>query len=85
MTDFNENLSRLIAAQLYLLLGMTAAREMFGKSFFALGAGERAAVDQAVLAVVWANFQTITPELLEAPKPPQQAGFGIPASEPTKE
>jgi hypothetical protein len=43
---FSENLLRAIAAELHLLNGMTAAREMFGKSYFSLGAGEQAAVNQ---------------------------------------
>ena len=40
--NFNDNLLRMIAAELHFLSGMTAAREMFGKSYFFLGAGEKA-------------------------------------------
>ena len=38
---------------------------MFGKSYSALGVGEKIAVDQAVLNLVGANYQAITPELLK--------------------
>jgi hypothetical protein len=49
---FDTNLLRLIAAELYFLLGMQTARELLGKSYFALGANEKVVVDQAVLAQV---------------------------------
>jgi hypothetical protein len=39
--DFNTNLMRFLAGQLHLLLSMTAAREMFAKSYFALGLRRR--------------------------------------------
>jgi hypothetical protein len=35
--NFNTNLMRMIAGQLHCLVGMTAAHEMFGKSYFSLG------------------------------------------------
>ena len=50
--DFGENLLKMIAAELYFLLGMQASREMYGRSYFSLGAGEKQAVDQAVLGAV---------------------------------
>jgi hypothetical protein len=34
---FDQNLMRMIAAELHFLGGMTAAREMFGKGYFLLG------------------------------------------------
>jgi hypothetical protein len=37
MAEFETNLMRLIAAELYFLAGMQAAREMYGKSFSLLG------------------------------------------------
>jgi hypothetical protein len=49
---FNDNLLRMIAAELHALTGLTAAREMYGKSYFSLGFGEKAAVDQAVIGMV---------------------------------
>jgi hypothetical protein len=83
--DFNTNLMRFLAGQLHLLLSMTAAREMFAKSYFALGVAEKAAVDQMVTGSVAGNFQQLTPALLAAQQVQQPVGFGIPAAEPTKE
>jgi hypothetical protein len=73
---FSDNLMRVIAAELHFLNGMTVAREMFGKSYFALGVGEKAAVDQAVTTMVASNYQGImTPEGLASQVPQQPAGF----------
>jgi hypothetical protein len=83
--DFGNNLLRLLTSQVSLLTGMVAAQQMFGLSYFSLSVAEKAAVDHAVLAAVLGNYQTLTPEFLAGPKPPQQAGFGIPAGAPTKE
>jgi hypothetical protein len=52
---FSDNLMRVIAAELHLLIGMTAAREMFGKSYFSLGLSEKTAVDQTVFGMIAAN------------------------------
>jgi hypothetical protein len=82
---FNTNLMRMIAGQLHCLVGMTAAHEMFGKSYFSLGIAEKVAVDNAVNGIVAGNFQAITPAFLAAQKDQQQVGFGIPAAAPTKE
>jgi hypothetical protein len=79
--EFSENLLRAIAAELHLLTGMTAAREMYGKSYFSLGVGEKAAVDQAVIQMIAGNYQMITAEFLAAQRAPQPMGFPIqPAS-----
>jgi hypothetical protein len=67
---------RAIAAQLHFLNGMTAAREMFGKSYFSLGLSEKFAVDQAVLGMVAANYQSLTAESLAAVRPASQARQG---------
>jgi hypothetical protein len=75
---FSDNLMRAVAAELHFLNGMTAAREMFGKSYFSLGVSEKIAVDQAVLGMVAANYQSLTAESLAAQASPQQAGFGTP-------
>jgi hypothetical protein len=81
MTDekFETNLLRVVAAELYFSLGLQAAHEMYGKSYFALGVGEKAAVDQTVLAAVGGNYRAMTPEFLrgQASKPP--VGFQAPA------
>jgi hypothetical protein len=58
---------------------VTAAREMFGKGFFALGGPEKIAVEQAVFGHVAGNYQAITPESLVAQKAPQPVGFQAPA------
>jgi hypothetical protein len=79
---FSDNLMRAIAAELHLLNGMTAAREMFGKSYFSLGLSEKIAVDQAVLAMVAANYQSLTAESLAAQKAQESMGFGVPTSPP---
>lgn len=47
-----KNLLCMIAVQLQFANAMNAAREMFGRSYFSLGAPETAAVHQAVLAVI---------------------------------
>jgi hypothetical protein len=82
---FSDNLMRVIAAELHLLIGMTAAREMFGKSYFSLGLSEKTAVDQTVFGMIAANFQAITPAFLAAQQSQQAMGFGVPAASPTKE
>jgi hypothetical protein len=76
MEDFDRNLLRMIAAELLLLNGMTLAREMYGKSYFALGIGEKIAVDQTVLNMLSGNYQMITPEFLAGQEAKQPMGFG---------
>jgi hypothetical protein len=81
---FNENLMRAIAAELHFLVGMTAAREMYGKSYFSLGVGEKIAVDQAVTGMVAANYQGImTPEGLASQSTQQPVGFRAHTDAPT--
>ena len=74
---FHDNLLRMVAAQLHFSNAMTAAREMFGRSYFSLGAGEKVAVDQAVFASTASNFQAITAEFLAGHKPPHPVGFHV--------
>ena len=74
---FHDNLLRMVAAQLHFSNAMTAAREMFGRSYFSLGTGEKVAVDQAVFASTASNFQAITPEFLAGHKPPHPVGFHV--------
>ena len=73
--EFETNLLRMIASELYFSLGMQVAREMFGKSYFSLGTGEKAAVDQMVLAQVGGNYQTLTPDFLKGAGTKQPVGF----------
>jgi hypothetical protein len=61
---FETNLLKLIASELYFLLDIQAAREMYGKSYFSLGLAEKAAVDQIVFQTVGAYYRDITPEML---------------------
>lgn len=61
---FGDNLLRMIAAQLHFANAMTTAQEMFARSYFSLGAPEKVAVDQAVMAATASNYQAITPEFL---------------------
>jgi hypothetical protein len=81
---FSDNLMRAIAAELHFLNGMTAAREMFGKSYFSLGLSGKAAVDQTLLGMVAANYQSLTAESLAA-QARQPAGFGFPTTAPKPE
>jgi hypothetical protein len=76
--SYETNLLRAIAAELYFLAGLNAAREMFGKSYFALVAGEKASVDQAVLAQVGTNYQALTPEFLKGQATQPKVGFSQP-------
>jgi hypothetical protein len=47
MAEFDTQLTKLIAAELYVGLSIAVARELFGKSYFALGMAEKAAVGTA--------------------------------------
>lgn len=80
---FAVNLLRLLGAQLAVQNGLTLAREMYGKSYFALGVGEKATVDQAVFQMTAANYQGITPEFLEGQQAKQPIGFPIQPVAPT--
>jgi hypothetical protein len=78
---FDTNLLKVIAAELYFSLGLQAAREMYGKSYFSLGLGEKGCVDQAVLTAVSGNYNAITPDFLKnQPTPP--IGFQPPTEKP---
>jgi hypothetical protein len=75
--NFSDNLLRAITAHLHLLAGMTAAREMFSKSYFSLGVGEKATVDQTVLNMVAGNYQALTTEALASQKTQEPMGFRV--------
>jgi hypothetical protein len=69
--DFDSKILKFIASELYFLTAMTAAREMYGKSYFSLGVAEKQAIDSAVWNQTFGNFQQITPQLLgEQPAAP---------------
>lgn len=80
---FIINLLRLVGSQLALQNAMTLSREMFAKSYFSLGVGESATVDQAMFQMTAANYQSITPEFLEGQQGKQPMGFPIQFAPPT--
>lgn len=82
---FLLNLLRMVAAETYFQNVLSTSREMFGRGYFALGAGEKAAVDQTVLAQVGVYYQAITPEFLEGQQAKLPMGFPIQGTAPTQE
>lgn len=78
-SDFDSNIGRFTSASAYSLVLLTVAREMFGKSYFALGVQERSIVDTNVFQMVSANYQAITPQSLASQPAPAPAGFQPPA------
>jgi hypothetical protein len=75
---FDTNLMRFVAAQLHFLLSMSAAREMFEKSYFALGLSEKIAVDQAVSGNVAAKLSAIDARDSGGPASSATSGFWNP-------
>lgn len=80
--DFATELLKLIAGTLYFTASLQAAREMYGKSYFELGIGEKQAVDDAVLRSAFGNAQALTPEMIRAKGSQQPPGFDIPQRSP---
>jgi hypothetical protein len=81
---FEINLLRLLNAEISALLVFRASREIFEKGYLSLSVAEKTMVDQAVLGMVGANYQSLTPELLEAQQVPQtKMGFAPAPSTPT--
>jgi hypothetical protein len=62
--NFDTSLMRLLAAQMWLMISMTASRETFGRSYFGLGVAEKAALDHMVAASIASNYCNLTPEFL---------------------
>jgi hypothetical protein len=79
---FNQNLLRLLCAESFFLASLNAAREMYGKSYFALGAVEKQALDQMVLNSIGGNYQSLTPDWFGAPTQ-GPTGFQPPGNPPT--
>jgi hypothetical protein len=77
---FQINLLRLVAAETFFLCSLTAAREMYGKSYFSLGVAEKQAVDQQVLNQIGGNFQSLTPEWFGPQTEGPTVGFHQPKS-----
>jgi hypothetical protein len=76
--SFEENLLRLIGAELFLSLAMNAARDIFGKGYFALQLHEREAVEGTVRKAVAAGYGSLTPDLLKEELQQQAAKFKRP-------
>lgn len=74
--DFQTSIIRMIAAEMHYQSALLTSREMFGKSYFSLGAAEKIAVDQAVSGFVGSNYRDITPAYLGQTENRQAAGFG---------
>jgi hypothetical protein len=79
--QYRQNLTRLACAELFSLVSMTASREMYGKSYFSLGAAEKAALDQTVLSSISANYFALVPEWFGDANPVQK-GFQPPDNQP---
>jgi hypothetical protein len=69
---------RMIAADPHLLVSLTAAREMFARGYFLLGAVEKMADDQTVFGSFQSNYQAITSQLLESQTTVLPMGFVAP-------
>lgn len=72
---FSDNLMRMVAAELHFLCALSAAREMYGRSYFSLGIGEKTALDQALFGHIQSNYQAITPQFLASQATGQPVGF----------
>ena len=80
--NFDTNLLRMIAAELWLSLRLQVAREFLGKSYLSLSAAEKNSVDQIVTGTIGADYQAITPHWLLRTQKTQPVGFQAPASMP---
>ncbi|PYX81378.1 MAG: hypothetical protein DMG70_19830 [Acidobacteria bacterium] len=74
--SFEVDLLRLLVAEIWFAISMKAARELYGRSYFALGVGERLALEQVVAATLGAIYSEITPVLLR-PQTKRIAGFQV--------
>jgi hypothetical protein len=75
--EFDTNLLRLACASQYFVASMMASREMFGKSYFSLGAEEKQTLDQTVFRSIFGNHASITPATF-AGQTPAPTGFQTP-------
>ncbi len=66
MNSFDQNLLRMIAAQMYVLVSLQVSRDMFGKAYTALSETERAAVNKVSFDLVSGNYTPLTPDFLQA-------------------
>jgi len=72
--NLEVDLLRLLVAEVWLAISMKASHELYGRSYFSLGVGERVALDHMLAAMVGATYSDITPALLR-PQPRRIAGF----------
>jgi hypothetical protein len=78
MSEFDTNLLRMIAAELWFSNRLQVARDLFGKGYLSLSPTEKGAVEQTVFAVLGADYNLITAEWLQAQKAQQPMGFQAP-------
>lgn len=84
--DFQSNLLKMIAASAYSGFCLAASRELFGKSYYALGLVEKEACDRTALGQVLTNYREITPALLSnAPQQEAQKQRNLPGFAPAPE
>ena len=72
--NFEVDLLRLLVAEIWFAISMKAARELYGRSYFALGVGERVALDHVMAMMVGATYSDVTPTLFR-PQPKRVTGF----------
>lgn len=78
MSDFETNLLRMVCAQLFFSIALSASRELYGKSYFSLGVAEKMTIDQMIWQQVSTNYQNLTPKVLEIPTDQKSVGFHAP-------
>jgi hypothetical protein len=83
--DFDTNLLRFIAAGQFSLLCVQTSHAMFSKGYFSLSPAEKLAVDQAASGFLMANYNSITPQLLNPQASQEPIGFQAPGGEQSQE
>lgn len=78
---FSDNLLRMIVAEMHVSNCAAAARDLFQRSYYALGQTERAIVDKTILDMVAGNFQVLTADFLASQKQQNPVGF-VPPQKP---
>src|ERR1700691_5355748 len=78
--DFQQNILRMIAAELWFIAGLQASQATFGKSYTSLSVVEKGVVDQLVNGALGGNYNQITPAWLAGQKAATTVGFAVPAS-----
>jgi hypothetical protein len=81
MNDFETKLLKMVAAEIYFSLAMTASREMYGKSYFSLGVSEKTTLDGVVWQNVFGNFQELRPDFAMFQTDQKPVGFQNPSAQ----